>query len=161
MRSGNREGVTVAVREYHYTVDRDGRIFHDGTEIVDPATLKFFLRAMQRTPDDRWLVVCQNEHNWFHADATPFVVQRLRLTLDDRDRLKAVELGFSGDYREPLDPTSLESNTGQLYCRIKHERWRARFGRVALQQIAPFLVDDAKKPALLLDGIRYEIARAA
>ena len=41
--------MTDGVREYQYVVDRDGRIFHDGTEIVDPAVLRFFLRAMTRT----------------------------------------------------------------------------------------------------------------
>src|SRR3990172_6008751 len=43
------------MREYRYRVDREGRIFHDGTEIVDAATLRFFLLALQRTPDGRWL----------------------------------------------------------------------------------------------------------
>ena len=41
--------MTGAAREYRYQVDRDGRVFHDGTEIVDPAVLRFFLRAMTRT----------------------------------------------------------------------------------------------------------------
>ena len=43
--------MTEAARDYRYVVDRDGRIFHDGTEIVDPAVLRFFLRAMTRTDD--------------------------------------------------------------------------------------------------------------
>ncbi|MBI5627358.1 MAG: DUF1285 domain-containing protein, partial [Candidatus Rokubacteria bacterium] len=67
------------MREYHYLVDRDGHIFHDGTEIVDPAVLRFFLRAMRRSDDGRYLVVCQGERNWFAPHDTPFVVQRLRL----------------------------------------------------------------------------------
>ena len=37
------------MREYRYTVDLDGRIFHDGSEIIDPLVLRFFLRAMQQT----------------------------------------------------------------------------------------------------------------
>jgi hypothetical protein len=78
------------MREYHYLVDHEGRIMHDGTEIVDPATLRFFLRAMKRTPDGRWLVVCQNEHNWFEVPDTPFVVQRLRLERVGND-LRTVE----------------------------------------------------------------------
>jgi hypothetical protein len=52
-------------REYRYRVDCDGRIFHDGTEVVDPAVLRFFLRAMTRTEDGRCLVLCQGERNWF------------------------------------------------------------------------------------------------
>jgi hypothetical protein len=148
------------VREYYYVVDRDGRIFHDGTEIVDPLVLRFFLRAMQLTPDGRHLVVCQKEHNWFRAHDTPFVVQRLRLTVD-ADRLKAAELCFAGDYREALDPEALETADGHLLCRVRGGAFRARFGRVALQQIAPFLIEDAGGPVLLLDGTRHPIARAS
>ena len=55
-------------REYHYRVDGEGRIYHEGTEIVDPATLRFFLLALTRTPEGRWLAVCQGERNWFEPD---------------------------------------------------------------------------------------------
>ena len=48
------------MREYRDVVDRDGRIFHDGSEIIDPIVLRFFLRAMQRSDDSRYLVPCQH-----------------------------------------------------------------------------------------------------
>src|SRR5206468_3521387 len=85
----------------------DRRNVHNGTEIVDPATLRFFLLALQRTPDERWLALCQGERNWFEAADTPFVIQRLGLSVTE-GRLHTVELRLAGDYREPLDPTTLE-----------------------------------------------------
>ncbi|MFQ5519818.1 MAG: hypothetical protein ACE5FK_00330 [Candidatus Methylomirabilia bacterium] len=42
-----------AVREYHYRVNRDGQVFHDGTEIVDAGVPRFFLLTMKRTEDGR------------------------------------------------------------------------------------------------------------
>jgi hypothetical protein len=148
-------------REYRYHVDRDGRVFHDGTEVVDAAVLRFFLRAMTRTPDGRCLVLCQGERNWFEAPDTPFVVQRLRLTVE-RGRLQAVELVFPGDYREPLDPRTLETERDLLFCRVRGGVFRARFGRVALGQLAPFLLNDREGLALLLGGARHPVpARAA
>src|SRR5574341_408207 len=66
------------MREYRYQVDAEGRIFHEGSEVLDPLTLRFFLRAMTHTPEGRWLVVCQGERNWFESERTPFVVQRVR-----------------------------------------------------------------------------------
>jgi uncharacterized protein len=147
-------------REYRYQVDRDGRIFHDGTEIVDPAVLRFFLRAMTRTADGRCLVLCQGERNWFEAPDTPFVVQRVRLTVDG-ERLRAVELCFPGDYREPLDPRTLECERDLLFCRVRDGAFRARFGRVAVQQLAPFLVDGGEGGALLLDGVRHPVRTRA
>ena len=144
------------MREYHYVVDEDGRIVHDGTEVVDVATLRFFLRAMTRTPDGRWLVVCQGEHNGFEARETPFVVQRLRVD-SAGDRPRAVELHLAGDIREPLDPATLESGAGRLYCRVRGGAFRARFARLALQQLAPLLTEDHGAPALVIDGRCHRI----
>jgi hypothetical protein len=156
------------VREYHYVVDREGRIFHDGTEIVDPAVLRFFLRVMQRTDDDRYLVLCQGERNWFAADDTPYVVQRLRVlgppaspdgpaaeqAARDAER---VELIFAGAYTETLDPATLEIEDGRLRCRIRGGI-TACFGRVAMQQLAPLLLDaPGAAAAIALNGMTYRI----
>ena len=147
-------------REYRYQVDRDGRIFHDGTEIVDPAVLRFFLRTMTRADDGRCLVLCQGERNWFEAADTPFVVQRLRLEVEGA-MLRAVELVFPGDYREPLDPATLETERDLLFCRVRGGAFRARFGRIAVQQLAPFLADVGEGSVLILAGGRHPIRRPA
>ena len=145
-------------REYRYVVDRDGRIFHDGTEIVDPAVLRFFLGAMTKTAEGRYLVLCQGERNWFEVYDTPFVVQRLRLTVDeDEDAVQDAALCFPGDYLEPLDPDTLETEADLLFCRVRRGAFRARFGRVAMQQLAPFLTDAAGGSALRVRGILHPV----
>jgi hypothetical protein len=144
------------MREYRYTVDADGRIFHEGSEIVDPAVLRFFLRTLSRAPGDRLVVLCQGEQNWFEAADTPFVVQRLRCRTDG-DALVGVELVFAGDYGEPLDASTLETEGGHLYCRVRRGAFRARFGRIALQQLAAFLVESDTHVALELGGITHAI----
>jgi hypothetical protein len=147
------------MREYTYQVDREGRIFHDGTEIVDAATLRFFLLALQRTPDGRWLALCQGERNWFEAGGTPFVVQRLGLDLVAGD-LGAVELRLAGDYRERLDPATLEHDGSQLFCRVRKGAFLARFGRIAMQQIGPWITEEGGRPTLALGGRRYTLTVA-
>jgi hypothetical protein len=142
------------MREYRYRVDREGHIFHDGTEIVDPATLRFFLLALRRTSEGGWVALCQGERNWFESDGTPFVVQRLGLTVAGT-RLRAVELRLAGDYREPLDPESLQSDGGDLFCRVRMGAFSARFGKIAMQQIAPWLVEGPEGPVLELAERRY------
>lgn len=146
------------MREYRYRVDRDGRIFHDGSEVVDPLVLRFFMKAMRRSADGRFLVLCQGEHNWFEAEDTPFVVQRVALVVEDA-QLRAADLILPGDCREPLEPATLESRDGQLYCRIRGG-FPARFGRVAVQQLAPFLVDGVGQPALVIGRARFAIPDA-
>jgi hypothetical protein len=145
------------MRQYRYTVDRDGRILHDGSEITDGAVLRFFLLAMQTSPDGRYVAMCQGERNEFETADTPFVVQRLRPAAEGT----AIELFFAGDYHEPLDPSTLEEDAdGRLYCRVRRRAFRARFGRVALQQLGPHLRDGADGLHLHLVGTTYSIRRA-
>jgi len=144
------------MREYRYTVDLDGRIFHDGSEITDPAVLRFFLRVMERTPEGRFLVLCQGERNWFAAPDTPFVVQRARCTCEGGD-LRAVELLFAGDYREPLDPGTLAADASHLYCRVRRGAFLARFGRVAVSQLGAHLEETEGGVALRLSGRAHPI----
>jgi hypothetical protein len=144
------------MREYRYRVDVEGRVFHDGSEVLDPLTLRFFLRAMTRTPDGRWLVVCQGERNWFEPEGTPFVVQRVR-SLSHEGAPDGLELVMAGEHREPLDPATLGSERGRLYCRVRRGAFPARFGRLALQQLAPHLVDEDGRPVLRLGSGRHPI----
>lgn len=144
------------MREYRYRVDAEGRIFHDGSEVLDPLTLRFFLRAMTRTPEGGWLVVCQGERNWFESEGTPFVVQRVRPVLRE-GALDGLELVLAGDHREPLDPATLESDSGRLYCRVRRGAFPARFGRLALQQLGAHLGDEDGHPVLVLGDWRHTI----
>jgi hypothetical protein len=144
------------MREYRYQVDAEGRIFHDGSEIVDALTLRLFLRAMTRTPDGAWLVVCQGERNWFEAAGTPFVVQRVRPVVAG-GTVQGLDLVLAGEHREPLDPATLETAAGRLYCRVRRGAFPARFGRLALQQLAPFLGDEDGRPVLVVGGARHPI----
>jgi uncharacterized protein len=144
------------MRAYRYTVDAEGRIFHDGTEIVDPAVLRFFLLGMRRLGDGRFLVPCRGEENWFEAEDTPIVVQRLAIDAGPHG-LAGVELVLAGGYREPLDPTTLETEAGRLYCRVRQGAFRARIGRIAIQQLAPHLDEAEGIPSLTVRGKRYPI----
>jgi hypothetical protein len=144
------------MRQYRYAVDAEGRIFHDGSEVLDPLTLRLFLRAMTLTPDGRWLVVCQGEQNWFEAERTPFVVQRVRPVLDEA-AADGLELVLAGEHRELLDPATLETEDGRLGCRVRRGAFPARFGRVALQQLGRYLVEERGRPLLVLGGRRYPI----
>jgi len=144
------------MREYWYTVDGDGRIFHDGSEIIDPAVLRFFVLGMQRTPDGRYLVPCQGEQNWFDAADTPLVVQRVHPHID-QGGLASVDLVLAGDYRERLEPATLQADGARLYCRVRRGALRARFGRIAVQQLGAHLAEADGNLVLTVQGRAYRI----
>jgi hypothetical protein len=148
-----------AAREYDYRVDAEGRVSIDGSEVTDPGTLRFFLLAMRREPDGRHLVLCQGERNWFAAEDTPFVVLRLALR-DGGEGLEAATLCLAGDLREALDVSTLERTGERLYCRVRGGAFRARLGRQALQQLAPYLEETGEGLALRTSAGRRAIGAA-
>ena len=149
------------MREYHYRVDGDGRVFHDGSEIVDAPTLRFFLLGMRRQPDGRWLVPCQGEQNWFAAEDTPFVVQRLRLDVGatagcarvGSPRRRAAGSARSRRARDRSRPPLLPACAAAPSARAS--------GALAMQQLAPYLEESAGRVTLLMAGARHAIARRA
>ena len=58
---------------------------------------------------------------------------------------------------EPLDPATLTHVGARLYCRVRKGLFRARLGRIALQQIAPYILEDSGGPVLALGGRRYPL----
>ena len=64
---------------------------------------------------------------------------------------------MAGDYREPLNPSSLEVDGGPLYCRIRGGAFRARFGRIAMQQLSPYLAEADGGPYLVVGDTRHGI----
>jgi hypothetical protein len=67
---------------------------------------------------------------------------------------------LAGGLAEPLEPAGLETGAGHLYTRVRRGAFRARFGRVAMQQLAPYLDESAGAPALLMAGTRHPIRDA-
>ena len=98
-------------------------------------------------------------HTWQRPSASDRVPEASDICMTD-GRLHAVELRLAGDYREPLDPATLEHDGGRLCCRVRKGAFRARFGRIALQQLAPWIVEEAGRPALELGGLRYPLSGA-
>jgi hypothetical protein len=68
-----------------------------------------------------------------------------------------LELVLAGDHREPLDPATIESESGRLYCRVRRGAFPARFGRLALQQLGAHLGDEGGQPILVLGNRRHTI----
>lgn len=101
-------------REYFYTVDREGALLHDGTELCDPAFLQGFFRRLCRDPDERhaeypFVSVCAGERNYVRAEETVVVFRRLRANGN---------LEYTGGLTVPFEPSALSvCSRGLLYHR--------------------------------------------
>lgn len=140
-------------RIYHYKIDSEGRLWIEGTELTDPATLKFFMRQMERLPEGGFRVLCMGETNLVEAEDVPYVVQNLKISKG------GVQLIFPGNYREELDPETLRvGKDNVLYCKVRGGEFNARFNRKPYLELTRLIERDAKRHYYLkLGKKRYPI----
>ena len=103
------DSYTGYVREYFYTVDRSGRLKHDGTELTDPKFLKFFFERLQRNETGKhseypFVSPCAGELNFILPEDTPIIFQNLT---DGR-------LFYAPDLSVSFEPDRLRFSSGGL-----------------------------------------------
>jgi len=137
-------------RNYYYYLDKEGRIWHEGTEITDPRFALLVHKGMQKTSGGL-LVRCQGENCFFEVEDVPYVVQDLAFRRDDSGELTRIDLIFSGGYTEVLDPATLSvSKENILYCRVRREAFPARFSRKSYFKLIPLIEEDLEKSGFFL-----------
>jgi len=149
-----------AERIWHYYIDSEGHLWHDGTEFYDPATLKMFMKGMADLPSEeaknaeKWRVFCMGEECRIAAEDVPYVIQKVTVTP------KSVRLTFPGGYEEDLDPATLfVGDRNVLYCRIRGGAFTARFNRTSYLNLAERIAFDPKTRGfyLTVDNHQYPI----
>ncbi len=141
-------------RAWHYFIDADGHLWHEGTEMEDPALLKFFMEKMERLPDGRYHVLCQGEGCYFTAEDVPHVIQSVDVKPD------RVTLYFPGAYSEPLNPETLKvGKDNVLYCKIHGGDLTGRFNRKSYLELAKMVQFNPSEKSYLfpLGGKTYPI----
>lgn len=138
-------------RIWHYMVDIEGVVWHDGTEFDAPELLQFFMRKMEASSFKEasekpvYEVICQGELCLIHAQDVPYVVQSLEIRAD------GVILIFPGGYREELDPRTLfVGGENVLYCKVRKGNFKARFNRKTYVELAKLIDFDPQKNVYFL-----------
>jgi hypothetical protein len=141
-----------ASRESTIRLDPEGRFFHDGEPVVHPGLAAALHTWIRRHPDDGRFIL-SNGYDWtyFTVEDAPFFVRSIR------DRDGRIELHLSDETREDWDPArSRLGPDGALYAEVKRGLaggpFDAKFTRHAQAALAPFLVDRADRPAVLVGG---------
>jgi hypothetical protein len=141
-------------RVWHYFIDSDGHLWHEGAEFDDPETLNLFMKKMERLADGRCHVLCQGEECLITAEDVPYVVQDVEV------HAKAVLLKFPGGYEESLDPETLFVGAHNvLYAKVRDGAFTARFNRKSYLDLAKHIQYDSYKDVfyLTVDNRRYPI----
>ncbi len=136
-------------------IDKNGRWFQNGAEIIHPEIYREFNRMLERTSDGGYRVRMGQEICRVEVEDAPFVI-----TTVTRDEQGRILMELNDGCCEILDPDCLWIGKANIpYCKVKEDSFHARFSRPAYYQLAAFIVtDDEKEFFLLVDEKRHKIS---
>ncbi len=138
------------------TIDKDGRWFQNGVEIIHREIYLDFTRMLERAPDGGYRVRMGREVCGVDVEDAPFVVQSVS------DEEAGIVLELNDATREQFHPESFWIGDEHVpYVQVKDGLFHARFSRPAYYQIAEHIVseDDGKTFCFVIDGCRTPVNR--
>ena len=135
-------------RESTLRLDRDGRFWHDG-ELVERPRLSRALHAwVGRHPDDGRPIL-SNGYDWCYLA----VDDTLRFVASLRELDGSLWASLLDGRSMPVVPSSLQvDEEGVCFVLLRDDPDLARFTRVAMTQLEPWLVESGEGPALAFGG---------
>jgi hypothetical protein len=137
-------------------IDKDGKWFQNGAEIIHREIYLQFNSMLERTSDGGYRVKLGREVCNVEVEDAPFVV--LGVAEDGRG---GIILSLNDETTEILDPECFWIGAENVpYSFVKERVFHARFSRPAYYQLARHIVtDDEKEFFLLIEGKRTPIRR--
>lgn len=128
-------------------IDKDGRWYYEGREIINLQILSAFCDALEEDSDGRYRLVIEPEICYVEVEDTPFVVAAIR---GDTDNGLFVLLNTAAVHK--LDPLTLSiGENNVLYCTLS-DGMRVRFSRAAYYTLALMMEEDEEGNVCLRVG---------
>jgi uncharacterized protein len=121
------------------SIDKDGKWFYQGREIVNPLVLENFCNALEKDEQGRYRIVLEQEVCYLEVEDTPFVVTSLR---GEPETGLSVLLNTGMLYE--LNPETLcIGDNNVMYCTLPHGM-KVRFSRAAYYILALMMEEDER-----------------
>lgn len=141
----------------HIYIDKEGRWFHKGAEMIHREFIRLFYQHMEMDSQGRFIINLGGDRCYVEVEDTPFVVRRTLFKHGDQNNSRFI-LYLSDDTQEDLSPDTLfVGDHHVLYCKVKHRTFPARFDRPAYYQLAEYILEENNGYFLPLDGEKYPI----
>ena len=139
-------------------IDREGRWFHKGIEMIHREFIRFFYQHMEIDAQGRYVIDWGGDRCYVEVEDTAFLVRRTIFRGGDQANKERFILSLSDDSQEDLSPDTLfVGNENILYCRVKDRTFPARFVRPAYYQLAEYIVEENNEYFLPLNGENHII----
>ena len=128
-------------------IDKDGRWFQNGAEIIHKGIYREFCSLLEKTADGGYRVRLGREVCRVEVEDAPFVV--IQVTEDREER---VSICLNDGTIEPFVPENFWIGKENVpYTHIKGGKFHARFSRPAYYQLARYIVSDASEESFFLN----------
>ena len=139
----------------HLFIDKEGRWFQNGAEIVHTGIYQQFNSMLEKTSDGGYQVRMGREKCRVEVEDAPFVVTSL---IEEENNRLCIQLNDGSS--EPFDPRRFWIGEENIpYCQVKDELFHARFSRPAYYQLARHIVSENDEFFFVLDGKRLPVTR--
>lgn len=136
-------------------IDREGRWYYEGSEIINPMVLRAFCQSLRKDEQGRYCIVIEPEVCYVDVEDTPFVVCGVR---GDPQVGLYVRLNTMETY--PLDPTRLSIGEDNVLYITLPDGMRVRFTRPAYYSLALMMEEENGSIVLKIGGTSYPICPA-
>ncbi len=147
------------------SIDRQGRWWYEGNQIIHPEVLALFKRSLVRDPvSGSYFIDYRGKQAPVEVAVCPFFVTDVEVSRDEAGGLEKIVLVLDDGSREALAPEKLFlDEEGVFQVPVKDKRFCARFLPGAHFRLAEFLqpgeADNSYE--LVVGGRRYQLAGAA
>jgi hypothetical protein len=140
-------------------IDKEGRWFHKGAEMVHREFIQLFYEHMERDASGRYIISMGGDRCYLEVEDTPFVIRQVRFHEGaEGESPSRCMLSLSDDTREILRPDTLFIGAENvLYAKVKEGAFPARFLRPAYYQLAQHIVEEDGSYVLPLEDKKYVI----
>lgn len=136
-------------------IDKDGRWFQNGAEIIHPEIYLYFNSVLEKSPAGEYRIRCAREICRVEVEDAPFVVHRV--VEHDQGRIR---LELNDRTVESFQPERFWIGKNNVpYVEVKGGAFHARFSRPAYYQLARHIHSDETETAFYfeMDGKRTRI----
>jgi len=137
-------------------VDKDGKWYFEGAEIIRKEILSLFYASLHLDEDGYYLEI-KGQRERLGVEDTVFLVQGAELVKDSEE---AFVIRLNDGTQERLDLDTFCIAEGNVpYCLVKEGKFPARFLRLPFYQVAQYAQhdEDADEYFILLNGRRYPL----
>ncbi|MGC8660458.1 MAG: hypothetical protein ACP5U1_15440 [Desulfomonilaceae bacterium] len=136
-------------------IDKDGRWYQNGAEIIHPGVRKQFSDALENKVEGGYRIRLGREVCDVLVEDTPFVILRVY-----ENKNETLDLLLNDGSREIFEPSAFWINESNIpYTMVKNGKFSARFSRPAYYEIAKRVVFDENTQSfsIVLNGKSWGI----